>query len=187
MSGNVVPQAVVGLLIDVHKFLDPEHIIGNVIDQIPCRFLFQVVIHRNQDIIRLPAPVLLPFKVIALERPVPHRRKLIMHGPDILTVNGHPFHHSLGPAALGQLGVLDGIRHDIRHDFPAFFPVIRNKVGIEHGNALMILPHILQGFLDQPAHQAVLGILRVGRHTGNPAHFVHPSVNVHLHGIDADL
>ena len=27
MSGNVVPQAVVGLLIDVHKFLDPEHIV----------------------------------------------------------------------------------------------------------------------------------------------------------------
>ena len=54
-------------LIDIDELLNPEHIVGDVIDEVSLRLLVRIIINCNEYIIRFPTPVFFPLQIIALK------------------------------------------------------------------------------------------------------------------------
>ena len=95
----------------------------------------------------------------------------------------NPPHVTRHRAGAGQLMLLDFIGNLIRDNFPAFPAVIRDGIGIKITDMLSLFLHVQQCLLQQPVHQAHVGILRIGAHAGQPAHAIGPAKNPHLHGV----
>ena len=116
-----------------------------------------------------------------------HGGKRVVYAVHILAVDIHTLHHAADLVVFGQLGILDGVGHLIRNDFPALFAVIRNQIREEHRYALVVFAHVVQRFFHQVRHQPAPHVFRIGRHAGHAAHIVHRAEQVDLHRIHADL
>ena len=131
MGADIVPNAIFRLLCQIYDFFYPQNLVPDIINDIPKRLLLRIIIDGCHDIVRLPPPVFIPFKLAAYERTVALQRKIFVNVPDILVLNRDALNHSTRRANLRELRILNGEGHFIRDDFPSLLPVERNRVRIQ--------------------------------------------------------
>ena len=111
----------------------------------------------------------------------------VVRSLDVFVAYGEPFDMARYLDGFRYLRIFQGKGDVVGHDFPPLASVIGDGVGIEIGDILLRLAHLLQRKPYQVVHQAHAGEFGVGAHSRHAAHSEDAAVNVHFARIDTYL
>lgn len=187
VGADEIPQPGAGLLVQKDHLLQVEDLVGNPVDEVALQLVLAAVVDGGVHVVGVPHEVLAPRQFVANQGPVGPVGELVVHLLDLRAVHRHPADFPGHLLVLGQLVVLNLVGNLVADNFPALVPVEGNGIGIEVGDVLPPLPHVVEGMLQKLVHKAVVGVLRIGSHTGEAPHVVDLAENAHPHGIDHAL
>ena len=183
-----VPQPLAGLLREIDHFADVENVLLHPVEQESLGGILCVVINRRRPfLLVLPAPILHPLEIVADEGAVRAAGETVVRSLDVFVAYGEPFDMARHLDGFRYLRIFQGKGDVVGHDFPPLASVIGNGVGIEIGDILLRLAHLLQCKPYQVVHQAHAGEFGVGAHSRHAAHSEDAAVNVHFARIDTYL
>ena len=187
MGADILPQALVGLPVQVDHFLYVHHVILDEIHHVAVGLVLHIVVDGHKGVVFIPAPVFLPRQTVAVQTAVGGRRETGMQLHQVLTLPADPAHIAGSHGPGGNLPILDGVGNFVGDNLIAKPPVQRNGIGKQHGEGLALHPHVFQTQAHQPLHDAVTRVFRIGTHAGHKANGIGLAVDIHFQRVHGDL
>ena len=183
MGADVVPETIVCFNVKIYHFFYVENVVGNIIDNVPQRFVVFIIVNGGNHVVIVPAPVFFPGQTIPNQTAVALQCKIRMYIVVIFRIQTDTLHHSAYRAGFWKLGVFYGKGQFIGNNFPSHFPVKRNGIGVQKRNWHLLLMHVIKHMFHKGMNQPFSGIFGVSGDACDAAHIHDFIVDIYFHGI----